>query len=267
MPALRNPTIEAFAQGVACGKPQQRAFREAGFDVRNHEFAVVAKRPEVAARIRELIAERLAAAGVTAERTKAEIARIAYHDVRKIFDEEGNLLPVHKLDDDTAAGITSIKVETVYRGRGENAIPVTVMQYKFAPKMEALGLLAKHFKIVGDVDEATNNLADALAARLNAAKRRTGAPPAEEVEDAKIIERRAIVYDPAEEGDPADEFVDGDPIGDDDLAGVAPPAPPAPPAPRGMTPEKVQRYIDAGLLAPDSALPTPAPAPDEEELW
>lgn len=263
MPALRNPKIEAFAQGVACGKPQQRAFREAGFDVRNHEFAVVAKRPEVAARIRELIAERLAAAGVTAERTKAEIARIAYHDVRKIFDEEGNLLPVHKLDDDTAAGITSIKVETVYRGRGENAIPVTVMQYKFAPKMEALGLLAKHFKIVGDVDEATNNLADALAARLNAAKRRTGAPPAEEVEDAKIIERRAIVYDPAEE---ADEFVDGDPIDDDDLAGTAPPAPPAP---RHMTPEKVQRYIDAGLLAPDSALPASAsaPAPDEEELW
>lgn len=188
MPSLDDPRHEKFALAVADGYSQQRAFHLAGYGPSSNDYLLLAKRPEVIARVRELFEAKLALAGVTADRTKHELARIAYVDVRRLFDENGDLLPVHKLDDDTAAAISSIKVETQYRGKGDAAVPVTVLNYKFAPKMDALGLLAKHFKIVGDADdEGVNNLANALAGRLNAAQRRTG-QPIEDIEDATIIE-------------------------------------------------------------------------------
>lgn len=43
--------------------------------------------------------------GITLERTLREIAKGAFHDPRKFFDDSGALKPVTELDDDTAAAI------------------------------------------------------------------------------------------------------------------------------------------------------------------
>lgn len=40
------------------------------------------------------------------------IAQIAHQDIRKLYDENGNLKPVHKLDDDIAGAVSSIEVVT-----------------------------------------------------------------------------------------------------------------------------------------------------------
>src|SRR4051812_27986220 len=44
-------------------------------------------------------------AGISTERVLKEYGRLAFLDIRKAFDENGNLRPVHELDDDTAAAV------------------------------------------------------------------------------------------------------------------------------------------------------------------
>lgn len=55
---------------------------------------------------------------ITAERTMQEIARLAYGDRRKLWDESGRLRLPHELDEDTAALLSSIETEELYEGRG-----------------------------------------------------------------------------------------------------------------------------------------------------
>lgn len=56
-------------------------------------------------------------AGLDLNRTLREVARVAYSDPRKFYDKDGNLIPVNKLDDDTAATVASVEVEQI-RKRG-----------------------------------------------------------------------------------------------------------------------------------------------------
>lgn len=169
------------------------------------EYWCLAKSPSLLKRVQELVAIRLHAAGVTAERTKREIARVAYADVRKIFDEEGRLLPVHMIDDDTAAAITSITVNRKNAGTQKEPEFVDVVKIKFASKMDALGLLAKHFKLVKDDGDGVNALANVLADRLNAAKRRVVEAPSD-VEDVVPREVHPVMLPALDEDMPPEEF-------------------------------------------------------------
>lgn len=53
----------------------------------------------------------LEAADLSVERTLRELARIAFADPRKLFRPNGEPIPVHELDDDTAAAVASMEVD------------------------------------------------------------------------------------------------------------------------------------------------------------
>jgi len=40
---------------------------------------------------------------ITVERTQRQIARVAYGDIRSLYDEQGRLRQLHELDEDVAA--------------------------------------------------------------------------------------------------------------------------------------------------------------------
>lgn len=183
--------IETFAQHIANGHTAATALKAMGFSQRSATSWQLAQDPRTVKRVHELVAQRLAAAGVTAERTKQEISRVAYADVRKLFDEEGRLKPIADIDDDTAAAITSITVQRKNIGTMKEPEFVDVMKIKFASKMDALGLLAKHFKLVNDEGDGVNALANALANRLNDAKRRVAELPVEDVPHRMVVDSAA----------------------------------------------------------------------------
>jgi hypothetical protein len=86
---LRNARHEAFAQGVAEGKSSRAAylaaFPKCAKDVAADASATkLLSRPEVRARIDELIAAAAEKAGVTIERVVAELARIGFADIRQV---------------------------------------------------------------------------------------------------------------------------------------------------------------------------------------
>jgi len=80
--------------------------------------------------------------GLTAERTIKEAMRLAFFDVRKLVDADGNPIPINKLDDDTAAAIAGLDIQEVKLGEG-GAIAV-VKKYKIADKNSAIERLFKH---------------------------------------------------------------------------------------------------------------------------
>ena len=56
---------------------------------------------------------------ITADRVLKEIARPAFLDIRKAFNADGSLKPIHDLDDDTAAAIAGLEVSEI---RGEDGV-------------------------------------------------------------------------------------------------------------------------------------------------
>lgn len=186
MPALDNPALEAFAQNFAISRSTPLASAAAGLPVSLR----AGDRPEVVARVQEIWGMAMATADLTPEMVMRELKRIAMQDIRPIFDEDGNLKPIHMLDDDTAATIASVDVEVKWQGKGDDAVPVTTKKVRRVDKMAALGILARHFKIVGDDNEGVNALASALAERLKSARNRTFARDAE---DARIIEPARVI--------------------------------------------------------------------------
>lgn len=78
---------------------------------------------------------------ITAERTLLEVARLAYFDPRKLYDAAGNLIPIHKLDDDTAACVAGIDI-IESKDPQTNAI---TKKYKVWDKNSALEKMIKRF--------------------------------------------------------------------------------------------------------------------------
>lgn len=191
-PLANNPT-ETFIQHYA----KHRNVRQAGLAVGlTHTEAVrLLNRKDVAGRIREIWGEAAEAAGVTPDMVFQQLRRFAFQDVRSLYDENGSLKPIEDLDDDTAACITGIDVETKFERDGktddgeQNYRPVNILKIRRVDPMPALTLFAKHFKLVDTEGEGVNALAAALADRLQAGRRRAyGAPPSQPVEDARIID-------------------------------------------------------------------------------
>jgi len=84
-------------------------------------------------------------AGVFAQRTIRELGRIAYFDPRKLFDREGNPIPITELDDDTAAAVAGLDVLEEFDGVGEDRrLTGWVKKWKIANKNDALKQLAEY---------------------------------------------------------------------------------------------------------------------------
>ena len=84
--------------------------------------------------------------GVTAERVLEELGRVAFSDIRDLFDDAGNLKPLSDLDKDTAATVAGVQVTSKKGKLKKNGKPS--MQYTHRvrqwDKMAALEKLAKH---------------------------------------------------------------------------------------------------------------------------
>ncbi len=185
MPRLSNESHERFARAYA--RRLERSDAAAALGINYASCSHVLMQPGVSARIKELSEAMLKVADITAERVMLELGRIAFRDTRKAFDECGQLLPMHELDDDIAAALAGIEHETrTERGAtrkemdlatGEMVdvtprVEVRTAKVKFMGKDASLTTLAKRFKLIGDEGDGVNALASALADRLKTARTR-----------------------------------------------------------------------------------------------
>jgi phage terminase small subunit len=101
----------------------------------------IAPQREVAVAAR---AEEINRMELSAERTRLEIARIAYFDPRKLFREDGKPKAIDELDPDTAAVVAGLEVLEEWEGSGEDRVLVGhIKKWKLADKNSALEKAAK----------------------------------------------------------------------------------------------------------------------------
>ncbi|OWK42177.1 terminase small subunit [Fimbriiglobus ruber] len=168
-----TPKQEAFAlKYVELGNASE-AYRQS-YDAENmlpksvwEEASRTLSDLKVAARIMELQELHQKRHAVTVDRVLKEYAKLAFLDIRKAFDETGNLIPIHELDDDTAAAISGIevdkKVSKITDENGEPMVESYLHKIKLCDKKGALDSIARHLGMFVDKTEITGKDGSALA--------------------------------------------------------------------------------------------------------
>lgn len=152
--SINDPAYRQMAdEYMVNGRNQTRAYLKIFPDVKYESARVEASKafsdPNISAyvteREAEVKAEYRAKYELTEERIAQELARLAYADIRKAYDASGNPLPVHLLDDDTAAALASVDVFTEFEGSGTDRQAVgETRKLKFYDKGRALSDAMKH---------------------------------------------------------------------------------------------------------------------------
>ena len=172
-----TPKQERFAQKYIETGNASEAYRLA-YDAKemkpetiNRAAKELIDNPKITARVAQLEDLQLKRHQVTADRVIAEFAKLAFLDIRKAFTEDGNLKPIHEMDDETAAAISGIEVE-VRRVNGEfdeemegqpqggalrrqNGTVARLHKIKLSDKRAALDSLAKTLGLFVDKTEIT----------------------------------------------------------------------------------------------------------------
>lgn len=105
------------------------------------------KKLEVQQFIQELQKDKLQRVKITADAVIDEIAKIAFFDIRNIFNKDDTLKNVNSLDDRTATAISSIKTRIEKQGPDKEDW-AEIKEYKTNDKLKALELLAKHLGVL-----------------------------------------------------------------------------------------------------------------------
>jgi phage terminase small subunit len=105
------------------------------------------RKPNIQAYIQELQSNRQNRTEITGDMVIKELARIAFFDIRNIFNDNGTLRSVTELSDDTAAAISSIKSRIEKQGEDKDDW-AEIKEYKANDKLRALEMLAKHLGIL-----------------------------------------------------------------------------------------------------------------------
>lgn len=139
-----NATQAAIRAGYRAKRPDQ-----AGYELLHT--------PEIAAAVAKQKAGQLARAGLTAARVLDEISRLAFADIRRVFDAQGDLKPVHALTDEDAAPIASVEVVIKNAAAGDGHTD-TIHKIRYWDKLKALELAGKHLGIFEENAHVTGTI-------------------------------------------------------------------------------------------------------------
>lgn len=172
MPALKNAKHERFAQALVAGRSQIAAYLEAGYKGDFNSGATrgnatrIAANESVRQRVKELQDAAAKDAIASGSRLIQEQCRLALSDIGHALDEEGRLLPVHKMPPEFRAAVASVKVVTKSLPGTEPVEIEHVSEIKLWDKGAALRDLIP--RIVDGDDPSKINPLDAFARSIAA---------------------------------------------------------------------------------------------------
>lgn len=101
--------------------------------------------------IAEKMKEREKRTEVTQDMVIKELSKIAFLDIRKLYNDEGGLKNIQDIDSDTAGAINSIESVEEFDGYGEEREQIGyTKKIKLSDKTKALELLGRHLGIFND---------------------------------------------------------------------------------------------------------------------
>lgn len=154
-----NGSKAAIAAGYAVAGARQQAYR-------------LLKDPDIIKAIATRQEARTVKADLSAARVLEELRRLSFFDVADLFDDNGDLRALKDVPIEARAAIAGLEVARANLDRTDGKRgDEWLTKIKLASKVDALQMLAKHFKLLVERIEVTGDW-DKLAARLAAARKR-----------------------------------------------------------------------------------------------
>ena len=155
--------LNATQAAIRAGYSQKTAAQIAEKLLRKAEIKALVKKSTVA---------QLERADLSAARTLEEMRRLAFSNVQDLFDEHGDLRPIHTLTREQSACIASIEVIMKNATTGDGKID-RVLKLKVWDKPKVMEMLGKHFALL--TDRVIVEGGDALIQALYAGRQRAAA--------------------------------------------------------------------------------------------
>lgn len=173
MPVLPNQLHEQFAQKLAVGMRSTMAYEEAtkvaglgasdqlpegtgkgrkGRGTTGHATSLqraaslLKAKPEVQARVREIVAHAAVKAEISVERVLVELACIGFANLGDYIDENGKIVDFNKLPREKLAALQEVTVSEITQGK---EVVGTKTKIKLADKKGALVELGRHMGLFG----------------------------------------------------------------------------------------------------------------------
>jgi phage terminase small subunit len=144
MTVLANARHERFAQELAKGASQTDAYVAAGYKDDRGAASRLSAKVSIQERLAEILGKAAERVEITQAMVLAELGKIGFSDIRKLFTSGGALKRVEDLDDDAAACLSSIEVVTRKVPGGEDAEVEYTAKVKLWDKRAALVDIGKH---------------------------------------------------------------------------------------------------------------------------
>ena len=184
MAVLSDRRHEKFAQGLAELLSYADAYEAAGYARSPHNGRKMAQRPEVKARVRELLARQVEFGDITRQRTLVELARIGHANLAEFYERDARagalgLRDITALPAHLTAALSGLEFDKYGRPK-----------LKLHDKVSALEKIAKALGMWKDGAEVNVGLTVAylVAASYEDSAAKTVAPPPAQVEDASAEE-------------------------------------------------------------------------------
>lgn len=156
-----TPQQELFCQAYALDPNGTQAAIKAGYS-ENSARQIASEnlsKPYIQDRVNELLCDRARAMRVTADAVLAELHRIATADISLIFNEKGELRPIHEIPSDVRKAIASVEIDELFDGYGKDREQIGLTKkIKFWDRNRALEMLAKNLKLLSDKIEVTGRV-------------------------------------------------------------------------------------------------------------
>ena len=104
-------------------------------------------KPEIQQAVQNEMDKRAFRIEITIDKVAQELGLLAFQNAKDFYDDEGNLIPVHKLPDHVSRTISSIEVVTQKNG---DEISEYTSKVKTCDKKGSLELLGRHLKMFTD---------------------------------------------------------------------------------------------------------------------
>jgi len=166
MTVLKNPRHERFAQEIAKGTFVTKAHEIAGYKSNDGNASKLAAKPEIAARVKEIIERAGVRVEITISRVLEELGKLGFSNMDDYVTIGSDGLPfvdMARVNRDKMAAVQEVHVETTMSSEineaGEReAVPVRKVKFKLADKRLALVDIGKHLGMFKEVVEHTGNV-------------------------------------------------------------------------------------------------------------
>lgn len=171
--ALLTPAQHRFVSEYLKDQNATAAYKRAGYKGQGHvaESAAarllshVEVRASINAGLDDIRKRAEDATAITLERTLREIGKVAFHDPRKMFNEDGSPKKITELSDAEAASLTGFEILEQFEGSGNDRVFIgNIKKIKTSERKGYLDMLMKHFGGYEiDNSQKSRGLVDVLA--------------------------------------------------------------------------------------------------------